>query len=194
MKMACLLEYYAVKSGRNWPTFVSEVVTASIIRAMSALSTSETSTSIYYTTWRNIPEDSHLQAARLSVWESNQRKASIYHYKTTSRNVNGRTDNPKRNSNPISPELTVQSLLCPNSQAYKFEIFQTSFAGTLISPCRSSLALTRRKEAHSGCLTCFSVCCSATASQHYGPLSLGEKSASFRTATRVRTPCRLCVR
>jgi hypothetical protein len=43
---------------------VSEVLAASIIRAMSALtmdaaSISETSVNIHQTAWRNIPEDSH---------------------------------------------------------------------------------------------------------------------------------------
>jgi hypothetical protein len=44
-------------------TDVSEVLTASIIIAlmMETVSTSEPSVSIYQTTWRNIPEDTHLQ-------------------------------------------------------------------------------------------------------------------------------------
>jgi hypothetical protein len=41
---------------------VSEVLTASIIRAMvmEAISTSETSVNFYQTTRRSVPEDSHL--------------------------------------------------------------------------------------------------------------------------------------
>jgi hypothetical protein len=42
-------------------TDVSEELTTSIIRAMmEAVSSSETSVSIYQTAWRNIPEDSNL--------------------------------------------------------------------------------------------------------------------------------------
>jgi hypothetical protein len=43
-------------------TDVSEVLAASIIRAMSeAASTCETTVNIYQTTWHNNPEDGHLQ-------------------------------------------------------------------------------------------------------------------------------------
>jgi hypothetical protein len=46
-------------------TDVSEVLAASIIRAMmEAASTSETSVNFYQTTRRNISEDSHLHARR----------------------------------------------------------------------------------------------------------------------------------
>jgi hypothetical protein len=45
-------------------TVVSEVLTTSIITAMEAVSSSETSVNIYQTTRRNIPEDSHLHARR----------------------------------------------------------------------------------------------------------------------------------
>jgi hypothetical protein len=42
----------------------SEVLTASIIRAMIAVSTSETSANFYEITRRNIPDDSHLHTLR----------------------------------------------------------------------------------------------------------------------------------
>jgi transposase-like protein len=46
-------------------TGVSEVFTASIIRAlMAAISNSETSVSFYETTWRNIIEESHVHTRR----------------------------------------------------------------------------------------------------------------------------------
>jgi hypothetical protein len=41
-------------------TNVTEMLATSIIRAMEAVNTSETSVSFYETTWRNSPEDSHL--------------------------------------------------------------------------------------------------------------------------------------
>jgi hypothetical protein len=44
---------------------VSENLTASIIS--EAVSSSETSVDIYKTTWRNIPEDSHLQSRKSSA-------------------------------------------------------------------------------------------------------------------------------
>jgi hypothetical protein len=44
---------------------VPEVLTFSIIVLMiEAVSTSETSVNFYQTTWRNIPEDSHLHTRR----------------------------------------------------------------------------------------------------------------------------------
>jgi hypothetical protein len=48
---------------------VSEVLAASIIRAvmMEAASTSEMSVSFHQTTWCNIPEDSHLQNLGYSI-------------------------------------------------------------------------------------------------------------------------------
>jgi hypothetical protein len=45
-------------------TGILEMLAASIIRAMEAASTSETSISFYQTTRRNIPEDSHLHTCR----------------------------------------------------------------------------------------------------------------------------------
>jgi hypothetical protein len=49
-------------------TDVSEVLAASIIRAMMVESTSETSENFYQTTWRCNPEDNHLptDAVRIS--------------------------------------------------------------------------------------------------------------------------------
>jgi hypothetical protein len=48
-------------------TDVSEVLTASIIKAIIALETvrtSETSVNFYHSTWRNILEDSHIHTRR----------------------------------------------------------------------------------------------------------------------------------
>jgi hypothetical protein len=45
-------------------TDVSAVVTTSIVRDMSIASTSETSVNLGDTTWRNIPEDSHVHNCR----------------------------------------------------------------------------------------------------------------------------------
>jgi hypothetical protein len=41
-------------------TNIPEMITASIIKAMEAVSTSETLANFYQTIWRNIPEESHL--------------------------------------------------------------------------------------------------------------------------------------
>jgi hypothetical protein len=56
-------------------TYVSDVLTASIIRAiivmlMEAVSTSETSTNFYQTTWYNVPEDSDLHNRRCEKLKS----------------------------------------------------------------------------------------------------------------------------
>jgi hypothetical protein len=53
-------------------TDVSEMVTASIIEELEAVSTSETSVNIYQTTRRNIPEDSHLHTSRRENLKSHQ--------------------------------------------------------------------------------------------------------------------------
>jgi hypothetical protein len=48
------------------------MLTASIIiiLMMEAVSTSETSVNFYQTTWRNIPEDSHLYTRRREILKS----------------------------------------------------------------------------------------------------------------------------
>jgi hypothetical protein len=45
-------------------TDVSDVTDASIVLTNKAANTSETSVNIYQSTWRNIPEDSHLHIRR----------------------------------------------------------------------------------------------------------------------------------
>jgi hypothetical protein len=61
-------------------TYVSEVLTASIIRSimMEAVRISETSVNFYETTQRNIPEDSHLHTRRLENLKSYQISFSSY--------------------------------------------------------------------------------------------------------------------
>jgi hypothetical protein len=63
-------------------TNISEVLTASIIRAMmmETVSTSKTSVNFYQTTWRNIPEDSHLPDPnfRLVKTDALHRAATVF--------------------------------------------------------------------------------------------------------------------
>jgi hypothetical protein len=69
-------------------TDVSEVLAASIIRAMmAAASTSETSVNFYQTTWRNNLEDNQLHLRMVRLWSVqinliNHIKLNLSHWKT----------------------------------------------------------------------------------------------------------------
>jgi hypothetical protein len=65
-------------------TDVEEVLIASIIRAMmmEAVGISETSVNFYESTWRNIPEDSHIHIRHRENLKSHSRCSTFMAYST----------------------------------------------------------------------------------------------------------------
>jgi hypothetical protein len=63
-----------------WQKFTdaSEVLAASIIRAVKAASTSESSMNFYQTTRRNIPEESHLHTRRRENLKYHRYASTLY--------------------------------------------------------------------------------------------------------------------
>jgi hypothetical protein len=76
----CLLRSCTVKSRRNWPTFQRCLLPQGSLM-MEAVNTSEASVSIYQTTRRNFPEDSHFHTRRSENLKSHSCSFIVLSYK-----------------------------------------------------------------------------------------------------------------